>query len=59
LGGFTSDALRESRASSKHIETMNPDRLISLWQEHYEKLTETGKALLPLVKGHFLAPSEE
>jgi restriction system protein len=58
-GGFTSDALREIRSSVKHIETMDLDRLISLWQEHYEKIREPGKMLLPLVKVFFLSPPEE
>ena len=51
--GFTADAEREIRSSTKHIETMDLDRLVSLWQQHYEKLSETGKALLPLVKVYF------
>ncbi len=58
-GGFTSDVEREIRASSKHIETMDLDRLIDLWQQHYENIREPGKALLPLVKLYFLSPSEE
>ncbi len=58
-GGFSSDAERELRSSSKHIETMDLDRLVSLWQEHYEWISEAGKTLLPLVKVHFLAPAEE
>jgi restriction system protein len=48
--GFTADAEREIRSSTKHIETMDLDRLVSLWQQHYEKLSETGKSLLLLVK---------
>lgn len=57
--GFSSDAEKEIRASSKHIETMDSDRLIQLWQEHYDNIREAGKALLPLVKLYFLAPTEE
>lgn len=33
-GGFTSEVEREIRASSKHIETMDLDRLILLWQQY-------------------------
>ncbi len=58
-GGFTADAEREIRSSTKHIETMDLDRLVNLWQQHYDKISEPGKALLPLVKVHFLAPAEE
>ena len=38
---------------------MDLDRVIQLWEEHYDKIRESGKALLPLVKVHFLAPAEE
>jgi len=58
-GGITADGEREIRSSTKHIEMMDLDRLIGLWQDHYEKISETGKALLPLVKVYFLAPAEE
>jgi len=57
--GFTADAEREIRSSTKHIETLDLDRLVNLWQQHYDKISEPGKALLPLVKVHFLAPAEE
>jgi restriction system protein len=58
-GGFTSEVEREIRASSKHIETMDLDRLINLWQQYYEQVRATGKTLLPLVRLYFLAPPEE
>ena len=57
--GFTSAALREIQVSSKHIETMDLERLITLWQEHYDHVREPGVMLLPLVKMFFLAPTEE
>lgn len=58
-GGFTSEVEREIRSSSKHIETMDLDRLIQLWQQYYDQIPEAGKTLLPLVKLYFLAPPEE
>lgn len=58
-GGFTNEVAREIRSSVKHIETMDLDRLISLWQQHYGKVREPAKSLLPLVQVHFLAPPEE
>jgi restriction system protein len=58
-GGFTSEVEREIRASSKHIEAMDLDRLINLWQQYYEQVRATGKTLLPLVRLYFLAPPEE
>jgi restriction system protein len=57
--GCTPDALREARASNKHVETMDLNRLITLWQENYDKLRESGRKRLPLVKVFFLAPTEE
>jgi restriction system protein len=58
-GGFTGEAEREIRSSNKHIEVMDLNRLIKLWQENYEKVRESGKKLLPLVRLYFLAPTEE
>ena len=58
-GGFTNEVAREIRSSVKHIETMDLDRLISLWQQHYTKVREAAKSLLPLVQVYFLAPLEE
>ncbi|MCI0416462.1 Mrr restriction system protein [bacterium] len=58
-GGFTSEVEREIRASSKHIEVMDLNRFIQLWQQHYDNLREPAKALLPLIKLYFLAPPEE
>lgn len=57
-GGFTSEAEREIRSSHRHIETMDFDRLLALWQEHYDRIREEGKALLPLAKVYFLAPAQ-
>jgi restriction system protein len=58
-GGFTGEVDREIRASAKHIETMDLDRLIKLWTQHYDAVRESERQLLPLVKLHFLAPTEE
>jgi len=58
-GGFTADAAREARASHRHIELMDLDRFISLWQDHYKKLRDEGRAMLPLANISFLAPEEE
>ncbi|MGA2797677.1 MAG: restriction endonuclease [Thermoguttaceae bacterium] len=58
-GGFSAVAEREIQSSNKHIEKIDLDRLIKLWQQHYEHISETGKALLPLVQVHFLKPSQE
>lgn len=49
-GGFASEAEPEIRSSTKHIETMDLKRVITLWQEHYDRLRQSGRPLLPLVK---------
>jgi restriction system protein len=57
--GFTTEAVREIRSSNKHIETLDLDRLVALWQENYPRISEAGRRLLPLAIVHFLAPKEE
>lgn len=56
-GGFTSDAKATARGSQVHVELIDLDRFISLWQEFYEKLTDEDKSLLPLTPIFFYAPS--
>jgi restriction system protein len=58
-GGFTPDASREARASSKHVDMIDLERFVLLWQRHFEKITADGRAMLPLTPIYFLAPSEE
>lgn len=58
-GGFTSEAEREVQSSLKHIELMDMDRLIRLWERHYDHVREAGKVLLHLSKLYFLAPTAE
>lgn len=38
---------------------MDLTRFVGLWQEHYEKLRESGRAMLPLIRVYFPAPEEE
>lgn len=56
-GGFTADAKTTARGSPVHVEIIDLDRFIALWQEFYPKLTDEDKALLPLVPIYFYAPS--
>ena len=55
--GFTPDAKMTARGSHVHVELIDLDRFIALWQEFYSKLTDEDKALLPLVPIYFYAPS--
>ena len=56
-GGFTPDAKVTARSSHVHVELIDLDRFISLWQEFYAKLTDEDKSLLPLIPIFFYAPS--
>jgi restriction system protein len=55
-GGFTPDAKVTARSSSEHLELIDLDRFIALWQEFYPKLNDQDKSLLPLVPIYFYAP---
>ena len=56
-GGFTPDAKTTARSSHVHVELVDLDRFITLWQEFYSKLADEDKALLPLMPIYFYAPS--
>jgi len=55
-GGFTPDAKTTARSSHVHIELVNMNRLISLWQDFYPKMTDEDKSMLPLTTVYFLSP---
>jgi len=56
--GFTPDARNEARRSHVHVELIDLDRFIGLWQDFYDKLKEEDKSLLPLRPIYFLAQKE-
>ena len=58
-GGFTSEGIKEAKLASRHIDTIDLDRLKKLWKENYDKISELGKKRLPLAKLYFLAPPQE
>lgn len=57
--GFTREADREISQASKHLDRIDGERLLELWIQHYDRLSERGKQYLPLIPIHFLAPSED
>lgn len=58
-GGFTKDAEDEARHQEKRrLMLIDLKRLFDLWVEHYTKIPEEYRRLLPLKAVHFLAPSE-
>jgi len=57
-GGFTSEAEAAIRSSSKHIEKIDLTDLIEMWDDHYDKMEEEDRRLMPLKRIAFLAPEE-
>ena len=52
--GFAAGCRDFARNNSKHLELIDLPRFIELWQEHYDKLSEEDKSLLPLQAIYFL-----
>jgi restriction system protein len=58
-GGFTKEAADEARRQERRrIMLVDLKRLFDLWIEHYERVPEEKRRLLPLQKVHFLAAVE-
>jgi restriction system protein len=57
--GFTSEAMTVFRTSHKHVEKMDLDYFLLLWERYYVKMSDEDKRLMPLKQVYFLAPSEE
>jgi len=55
--GFTSDAKTTARSSHVHVELIDLDRFVSLWEEFYNKLTDEDKSLLPILPIYFYSPA--
>jgi restriction system protein len=58
-GGFTSDAEREARNSkeTRRLTLIDLKKLVELWIEHYDEVSESDKQLLPLRPIYYLAPT--
>jgi restriction system protein len=54
LGGFTSDAEAAARRSARRITLIDGEGLFDLWVEHYTKVDEEGRQLLPIKPVYFL-----
>jgi len=57
-GGFTKPSRTEAQNSDKHIELIDFERFVELWQMNYLKLTKEGRAKLPLHPIYFLGSNE-
>lgn len=54
LGGFTSDTQAAARRTSRRVTLIDGESLLDLWVEHYDRLGEEGRELLPIKPVHFL-----
>ena len=52
--GFTAGCRDYARNNSRHLELIDLNRFVELWQQHYDKLSEEDKSLLPLQAIYFL-----
>ncbi len=57
-GKFSSDSLRFARESHIHIELIDFDKFVDLWIEHYNKLTDEQKNMMPIKAINFLGINE-
>ena len=57
-GGYTSDAKAAVLSSHPHVQLIDLDEFITLWQEFYKKMADEDRNLLPLLPVYFVAPTE-
>lgn len=57
-GQFSKPAIKEARDSREHIELIDFDRFISLWEEYYNEMTDEQKNMLPLHPIYFLGSND-
>lgn len=57
-GDFGKPATLEARSTDKHIELIDFQRFIRLWIEHYSKMTDEQKNMLPLQPIYFLGSND-
>lgn len=57
-GRFTTESERFGRESHKHVELIDFQRFVALWQEYYGRLTDVEKNYLPLQPIYFLGVNE-
>lgn len=57
-GHYSPDAKKFARSSHIHVELIDFERFINLWQEYYNKLTDEEKNMLPLQTIYFLGSNE-
>ena len=54
LGGFTNDTQAAARRTSRRITLIDGEGLLDLWVEHYNRIAQQGRELLPIKPVYFL-----
>lgn len=57
-GSFSNHALIEARSADKHIELIDFESFVELWQKYYTNMSDEEKAMLPLHPIYFLGSLE-
>ncbi len=57
-GEFSSYSINEARTMDKHIELIDFERFLTLWQQYYNKMSDDEKNKLPLHPIYFLGSNE-
>lgn len=57
-GEFSQYSINEARTTDKHIELIDFERFLTLWQQYYSKMTDDEKNKLPLHPIYFLGSNE-
>lgn len=57
-GGFSNYSVNEARSTDKHIELIDFERFLKLWQEYYIRMSDDEKNKLPLHPIYFLGSNE-
>ncbi|EKD99447.1 MAG: hypothetical protein ACD_22C00256G0020 [uncultured bacterium] len=53
-GNFSPDAVRFARDSHQHIDLIDIQKFVTLWQDFYSKMTDESKEMMPLRPIYFL-----
>ena len=58
LAGFSPDARNVARSSNPHIDLIDLNRFVGLWQEFYDKMSDEDKSLMQITPVYFIAEND-
>ena len=58
VSGFTRESERETKQDNRRIRLIDPEKFFDLWIEHYNRIPEKSRKLLPVRPVWFLADSD-